>query len=43
MKVPLLQTHPRKSAKTGQVARCEVGQEIPISILEQRERGWEWD
>jgi len=43
MKVPILQTHHRKSAKTGQVSRCEIGQEIPISVLEQRERGWEQD
>ncbi len=43
MKVSLQPTHHRKSAKTGQVSRCEIGQEIPISVLEQRERGWERD
>ena len=39
----LLQIHHRKSAKTGQVSRCEINKEIPISILEQRERGREQD
>ncbi len=43
MKFPILQTYPRKSAKTVQVSRCEISQEIPISVLEQRERGWERD
>lgn len=40
IKVLILQTHHRKSAETSQVSRYEIVQEIPISVLGQRERGW---
>ncbi len=37
IKVLLLQTCHRKSAKTSQVSRYEIGQEFPITVLEQRQ------
>lgn len=40
IKVLILQTRHRKSAETSQVSRYEIVQEIPISVLGQRERGW---